>query len=171
MSLSKLHPYRGHDTLLKALVDLPNCVLWFAGDGPQRTELDMLARNLNISERVRFVGDTTDRTALTRTADVIVLTTRQEAFNNIIPETWAAGSPLIVCRKEAAENPIEDGVNGLLVPIDNTPALRDAVQRVLNDEPLRRRLIAHGYAAYVKDYTKESVIRQWIQLYRTLSST
>lgn len=168
LALSRLHPKKGLDTLLATLPNLPDCIVWLAGDGPLRRELENLAKKLGILDRVRFLGWRTDRAALLRAADICVLPSRYEPFGTVILEAWAAGTPLIACASAGPAAHVEDDVNGLLVPIDDAPALTAAIKRTLGDEPLRRRLVAQGYAAYIKDYTRESVTQQWIRFYKSL---
>jgi glycosyltransferase involved in cell wall biosynthesis len=169
LALSRLHPKKGLDTLLVALQNLPDCYAWLAGDGPLRRELEALAVKLEVIDRVRFLGWRTDRAALLRSADVCVLPSRYEPFGTVILEAWAAGTPLVACNSAGPAAHIEDGVNGLLAPIDDVPALTVAIRRALDDEELRRRLVSHGYAAYIKSYTREAVTTQWQQFYKQLS--
>jgi hypothetical protein len=168
LALSRLHPKKGLDTLLASLQNLPDCILWLAGDGPLRRELETLAKKLGVIDRVRFLGWRTDRAALLRAADICVLPSRYEPFGTVILEAWAAGTPLVACASAGPAAHIENDVNGLLTPIDDVAALTAALRRALDDENLRRRLVAQGYAAYIKDYTRESVTQQWMRFYKSL---
>jgi len=168
LALSRLHPKKGLDILLTALRNFPDAYVWLAGDGPLQQKLEALARDLGVIDRVRFLGWRTDRSALLRAADVCVLPSRYEPFGTVILEAWAAGTPLVACRSAGPVAHIEDTVNGLLVPIDDASGLAHAMRRVVNDEDLRRRLVAQGYAIYIKNYTPEAVTQQWIQFYKKL---
>jgi glycosyltransferase involved in cell wall biosynthesis len=165
LTLSRLHEKKGLDTFLHALRDLPGCVGWLAGDGPLQAQLEKLAMDLGIAERVRFLGWRTDRSALLRAADVCVLPSRYEPFGNVILEAWAAKTPLVACASAGPAAHIQDGVTGLLTPIDDVAALRSALDHVISDEGLRLSLIARGYEAYSKDFTPEAVTNQWIAFY------
>jgi glycosyltransferase involved in cell wall biosynthesis len=168
LALSRLHPKKGLDTLLAALQRMPGTFAWLAGDGPLRRELETLAKKLGVIDRVRFLGWRTDRAALLRACDICVLPSRYEPFGTVILEAWAAGTPLVACASAGPAATIEDGVTGLLVPVDDTQALTEAMIRLFDDEPLRRRLVAQGYAAYIKDYTREAVTHQWLRFYKSL---
>ncbi len=170
LTLSRLHPKKGLDTLLAAMRNFPKDYVWLAGEGPLRESLESLARDLGILDRVRFLGWRTDRAALLRAADVCVLPSRYEPFGTVILEAWAAGTPLVACRSDGPAAHVEDTVNGLLVPIDDAQALANAMRRVVNDEELRRRLVSQGYATYIRSYTPEAVTQQWAQLYHELAS-
>jgi hypothetical protein len=168
LTLSRLHPKKGLDIFLQALATMPDCYGWLAGDGPLKRDLEALAIKLGVMERVRFLGWRTDRAALLRSADVCVLPSRYEPFGTVILEAWAAGVPLVAARSAGPAAHVEDKLNGLLVPIDDVTALADAMRRAFTDEALRQRLIAQGYAAYIKGYTREAVTQQWLQLYKQL---
>lgn len=168
LTLSRLHPKKGLDTFLEALASMPDCYGWLAGDGPLQRELEGLAAKLGVMDRVRFLGWRTDRAALLRAADVCVLPSRYEPFGTVILEAWAAGVPLVACKSAGPAAHVEDGLNGLLVDIDDAKGLAAAMRRAFADEALRQRLIAQGYAAYIKGYTRESVTQQWIQFYKQL---
>lgn len=168
LALSRLHPKKGLDTLLTALQSLPDTYVWLAGEGPLRRELEQLAKKLGVSDRVRFLGWRTDRAALLRASDICVLPSRYEPFGTVILEAWAAGTPLVACRSAGPAAHIDDSVNGLLVPIDDPQALGNALRTVLDDENLRRRLVAQGYATYIRSYTREAVTQQWLNFYKQL---
>ncbi len=168
LTLSRLHQKKGLDTFLHALRDLPDCIAWLAGDGPLQAELEKLARDLGVMDRVRFLGWRTDRSALLRAADVCVLPSRYEPFGTVILEAWAANTPLVACRSAGPAAHVEDGVTGMLTPIDDVKALTAAIAAVLSEQELRSCLIKEGYAAYTRDFTPEAVTQQWLSFYRNI---
>jgi Glycosyltransferase len=68
---------------------------------------------------------------------------RAEAFPLVIPETMAAGVPMVVTAVGAIPDFVKDGEDGFLVPPRDPAALAAAVNRLLDDEPLRRRMAEH----------------------------
>ncbi|MER2519852.1 MAG: glycosyltransferase [Bdellovibrionales bacterium] len=170
LTLSRLHPKKGLDTFLRALADMPGVYGWLAGDGPIHRQLDALAKSLGLSDRVRFLGWRTDRASLLASADVCVLPSRHEPFGTVTLEAWAANIPLVACMSAGPAATIKDNETGLLVPIDNVSALTQAMQRAINDQSLRRKLIEQGHAAYLKSYTREAVIKQWLSYYQNLAT-
>jgi hypothetical protein len=169
LALSRLHPKKGLDTLLGALASLPDCMLWLAGEGELRADLERLAAQLGVAPRVRFLGWRSDRAALLRAADVCVLPSRYEPFGTVILEAWAARTALVACASAGPAAHVEDGVTGLLTPIDDAPALAAALRRVLDDKALRAAMIEGGYAVWRQRFTREAVTRQWLELYREIS--
>jgi glycosyltransferase involved in cell wall biosynthesis len=165
LTLSRLHEKKGLDILLAALVELPGCIAWIAGDGPLEADLKALAAKLGVTDRVRFLGWRTDRGALLDAADICVLPSRWEPFGTVMLEAWAAGTPLVAAASQGPAALLSDGVNGLLIPVDDARALAAAIRRLISDPALETRLIEQGRADYQKDFTREAVTRRIIALY------
>jgi glycosyltransferase involved in cell wall biosynthesis len=168
LALSRLHEKKGLDILLRALVDLPQCVAWLAGDGPLEAELTALAADLGVASRVRFLGWRTDRGALLKAADICVLPSRYEPFGTVMLEAWAADTPLVAAASQGPAALVRDGENGLLVPIDDVTSLTAAIQRLMSEPELTARLIARGRQDYQDGFTREAVTARMIDLYRNL---
>jgi glycosyltransferase involved in cell wall biosynthesis len=165
LALSRLHQKKGLDTLLHAIKEVQGVYLWLAGDGPLEKKLRKLTLDLDLEERVRFLGWRTDRGALLRSADVCALPSRYEPFGTVILEAWAAGTPLVAAKSAGPLGHVTDGENGLLVPIDDAPALAAALSRALKDEALRHTLIASGFKTYTQKYTKKAVTERMVDVY------
>ncbi len=168
LTLSRLHPVKGLDTMLHALAFLPDCVLWVAGDGPILAELQALAERLDVAGQVRFLGWRTDRGALLRAADVCVLPSRYEPFGTVILDAWQAGTPFVACDSDGPRAYIRNGENGMLVPVNDSAGLAVAIRKVLDDKALREKIAAQGHAEYLTGFTREAVTAQWIDYYQGL---
>jgi glycosyltransferase involved in cell wall biosynthesis len=170
LALSRLHPKKGLDTLLRAVATLSDVHVWLAGDGPLQSDLQAVAEELGMQDRAHFLGWRTDRAALLRAADVCALPSRYEPFGTVILEAWAAGTPLVACKSAGPAAHVVDGKNGLLVEIDDVDALSAALARVLTDPALRKSLIGEGFTAYLAGFTREAVTAQMVALYRKLGA-
>jgi glycosyltransferase involved in cell wall biosynthesis len=168
LTLSRLHEKKGLDILLASLAGLPGCIAWIAGDGPLEADLKALAARLGVADRVRFLGWRTDRGALLAAADICVLPSRWEPFGTVMLEAWAAGTALVAAASQGPAAFIADGANGLLVPVDDAPALTAAIGRLLHDSGLKARLIEQGRADYHSGFTQEAVTRRMIALYSAI---
>jgi glycosyltransferase involved in cell wall biosynthesis len=166
--LSRLHAKKGLDTLLHALVNLPECYAWLAGDGPLENELKTLAATLGVSERVRFLGWRTDRGALLNAADVCVLPSRYEPFGTVMVEAWAASVPLVAAAAAGPAAYITNEENGLLVAPDDADALSAAIRRVLEDAALSDRLIHKGEETYLQKFTREGSTQELLSVYQRI---
>jgi glycosyltransferase involved in cell wall biosynthesis len=168
LTLSRLHPTKGLDTVLQAMPALPDCYLWIAGEGPLRQELEQLARKLNVLERVRFLGWRTDRGALLGAADICLLPSRYEPFGTVILDAWSTRTAFIACESDGPRAYIRDGENGMLVPADAPAALAAAIRRVLDEPALKARIEAGGHAEFRAGFTREAVTRRMIDCYQTI---
>lgn len=164
--LSRMHRVKGIDTMLQALAEVPGAYLWLAGDGPARREYEQLAERLGLRGRVRFLGWRNDRKALLEACDICVLPSRYEPFGTVIAEAWAMGRPLVASLADGARQYVRDGVNGLLCPIEDAPALAACLRRAIGDAGLRVALVAGGTAAYQADFTREVVTARLLACYQ-----
>ncbi|RMD60599.1 MAG: glycosyltransferase [Alphaproteobacteria bacterium] len=168
LALGRLHVKKAFDILLKALVDVPGTWLWIAGEGELRAELENLARELGVAERVRFLGWRYDREALLASADVCVFPSRYEPFGTVTIEAWAAGTPLVAAASVGPAGVIRDGEDALLVPVDDAPALAAAIRRVIEEPGLAERLVAAGRQRYHREFTEEACVRRYLAFYEAL---
>jgi glycosyltransferase involved in cell wall biosynthesis len=158
LALGRLHPNKGFDTLLAALVEVPGACLWLAGEGELRDTLARQARLLGLESRLRFLGWRDDAAALLAAADLLVCPSRREPLGNVVIEAWAAGVPVVATASEGPLALIDDDQTGRLVPIDDAPALAIALREVLADRALAARLAEAGRAAYEAEYSEARVV-------------
>lgn len=168
LALGRLHPKKGFDVLLKALAQVERAWLWLAGEGELRAELEALAMSAGVADRVRFLGWRTDREALLAACDVCVMPSRYEPFGTVMIEAWAANRPLVVAAAAGPKGLVRDGVDALLVPIDDVGALADALRRTVTDRGLASTLAQNGHRAYVERFTEQAVVRQYLHFYESI---
>ena len=136
------------------------------GDGPYKNELQDLARELHLSDRVSFLGHQPHAAALKAIwdADVFCLPSFMEAFGNVFAEAAACGVPAIGCLGNGPEAIIRHGETGLLVPPRNVEALAEALASLLCD---RERAIKMGQAAreHIQAFTWQSVAATYLKTF------
>ena len=97
MSVGHLIERKGHEIPVAALASLPNVRLLIAGDGPERKNLEELARRTGVLDRVTFLG-ALPQAALTEyygAVDALVLASSREGWANVLLESMACGTPVI----------------------------------------------------------------------------
>ncbi|MDX1483993.1 MAG: glycosyltransferase [Alphaproteobacteria bacterium] len=166
LALGRLHAKKAFDILIRAVAQLPDAHLWIAGEGPLRDALTRLITDLGLGDRVRLLGWREDRAALFAAADYCVLPSRYEPFGTVMIEAWAHDRPLIAAAADGPRGLIEDGLNGLLVPIDDIDALTAAMARLIQDRALAGRLVDAGQAAYSARFTEAAVVARYLEFYR-----
>ena len=168
LAIGRLTHQKGFDVLLEAFARIsdrfPEWRLIIAGEGHCRADLERLAVRLGVSNRVTFAGLVDDITSLFQRAAVFASASRFEGFPNALAEAMAHGCAVVAtdCPTGPAEL-IDDGVSGLLVPIDDVEALAAAFERVFTDSDLRRRLGAAAEQA-VAPYRADRIVQQWNRL-------
>ena len=91
-------------------------------------------------------------------SDLFVLPSEYETFGAVVLEAMASGLPIITTNQVgAAYDLIEEGVNGHIIPWDDTEALAEAMCRVLSDEATRKRMGAAS-SDRLKDWNIEAAI-------------
>jgi glycosyltransferase involved in cell wall biosynthesis len=165
LCLGRLHPSKAYDVLLKAMVDVPSLYVWIAGEGPSRGALETLAKELGVDGRVRFLGWRTDRGALLAACDMCIFASRHEPFGTVFVQSWAAKRPVIVSDAEGPRQFCVDGEDSLVVPREDSSALSNAIQRVLNDDALRKNMVKNGYQKYQSEFTKEKSVSGYLDFF------
>ncbi len=168
LSLSRLHKKKGLDTLLNAMIKVPDAYLWIAGSGPLEKELKAQMKELKLDNRVRFLGWRNDREALLATADICVFPSRYEPFGAVVIEAWATQTPLVTAKAAGPKAYVTHEENGLLVEIDDVDDLAHSINRVIKDKKLCSHLILNGKRAYDKSFTKEVFKRNVAELYNNI---
>jgi glycosyltransferase involved in cell wall biosynthesis len=144
LTVARLAKWKNVDLLIKLVPDLPaEAKLVIVGDGPEEEALKSLAGELEVAERVVFVGRVPQqRVALyMRAADVFVLNTRYEGLSHTILEAMDVGLPVVATAVGGNMELIEDGENGFLVEVDNREQFVSAVGKLLSDNTLREDFI------------------------------
>src|SRR5579859_4148981 len=161
LALGRLHRNKGFDVLLKAMAELPEAYLLLAGVGPEREALEALAVHAGVKPRIRFLGWREDVADLMATADLFVHPARHEPLGNVILEAWAHQKPVVTTAADGPRLLIEDGVSGLLTPLEDSAALAGAIRQVLADPKAASRMAKAGHQRYQQDFTKAAVVGQY----------
>lgn len=168
LSLGRLHQVKAHDLTIRALKQLPECVLLIAGEGPIRAELEALAQSEGVAGRVRLLGWRRDLANLFATSDICVFPSRHEPLGSVTMESWARSVPLVASKADGPAWVVEHEKTGLLFDIDDLEGLTSSVRRVLDDQRLREQLVSQGLARYHADFTRSAILDQYVALFRRL---
>lgn len=161
---ARLSPEKGLEFLIHALKLLLNqghgLRLRLAGDGPKRKELEQLADELELSERVQFLGFLGEDEIIRelRDCDLFVLPSFVEGLPVSAMEAMAMGVPVIATNIAGTGELVENGRTGLLVRPSDSQALADSIATMVADYDLRLRMAQLGRERVVDqfDVAKES---------------
>lgn len=169
ISVCRLVPAKGIDVLLRACSELKKrglpFVLHLIGDGPIREELERLAVEQNIYEETIFYGYMLHPEQFMPFFDVFVLPSRAEAFGSVFAEAALCCLALVGTAVGGVAEQIDDGVNGLLVPVDDPLALADALEKVMSDPTYRYHLARSAWLKAKSTYSLNRVIGLLYKLY------
>ena len=169
--VGRLHEQKGLDVLLRALTRLrstPQPAVNLVGTGPFEDKLRALAQRLGVAGAVEFTGTTESVMSVLREADLFVLPSRAEGLSNALLEAMAAGLPVVASAIPGNRDVIDPGTNGLLFDSEDPEALADALQRLLADGGLRRRLGREARKTVEERFALETVAARYRELYAEL---
>ena len=160
---------KGVEVAVRALQGLPEtAVLWVVGDGPKRAELEGLARELSLGDRVRFFGAQRDVSPFMRAADCLVCPSLwAEAAGLVNVEALASGLPVVASRIGGSPEYIEDGRTGRLVPPGDAKALAAALATFAKDAAALREAGRNARQAALAQFSLSEGIDEYVDLYRT----
>ena len=168
LTVARLAAHKGIDTVLQVLAGLrgeyPDLRYLVVGRGDRLRDLEGLARNLGVTDRVRFLTDVPDADlpALYNTAEIYMGLSRPaglmvEGFGISLSEASASGIPVIGGSGGGIPDAVRDGETGFLVKAEGAEAATAAVRKLLGDRELGRRLGAEGRRAVETYYNWERV--------------
>jgi len=155
----RLTAQKSLSVLLDAVAATPDVSLIVAGDGEEREKLVAGIARLGLGDRVRLLGPVTRDGVLElfAAADASILSSGWENFPHSVVESLVVGTPVIATRAGGVAEVVEDGRNGLLVPVGDAAALAAAIRRYFADDELRATLRANA-APSVAAYAPEQVL-------------
>ena len=164
LAVGRLYHQKGFDILLRAFAkirhDVNDWKVMIVGVGPEYDHLMGLIRELDIADRVSIVEPVKNIESLMSSAGLVVQPSRFEGFPNVVLEAMGMGAPVISadCPSGPSEI-IEEGVNGLLVPVDDVTALSLAMVECISNPQLRERL--GNNAVKVRErFQQENIMQQ-----------
>ena len=171
LAVGSLSRQKGYDDLLAALSLLQEkkeagWQLAVAGSGPLGGELRALVEELNLKQKVLFLGRRDDVPELMAAADALVLSSRWEGLPGVVLEAMAAELPVVATEVGGTPELIVDGETGFLVPAAAPQELAEALEKLFSllPEDLQR----HGQAGRCRveaHFTVEQMVRAYQDLY------
>ena len=147
-----------------------NAVLLLVGHGSLQQETESLAQSLGLGDRIRFLGVRSDVPEVMAAADGYVMSSAWEGMPIALLEAGAAGLPIVATRVGGNHEVVRDGESGFLVPPRDAEALGQAMLRLMEQTPERRRDMGERGREHVRvHYGLGRVVERWQDLYRQVS--
>lgn len=173
-AVGRLETQKGHQYLIRAFAEisplLPNARLVIIGSGTLQHQLEIMAEQLGIRERLLTLGQRTDVLKLLPGFDVFVFPSIFEGQGVAILEAMSVGVPVIASQVGGIPEMVLHEKTGLLVEPKNVAALRDAILRIRSEPELAERLSGSARRHVADEYSIEDSVKQYDLLYRQLVS-
>ncbi len=168
VSVGRLVPWKGFDSLIEAVSALETSHLYILGDGPDRAVLEKKAAELHAP--VTFLGKVDHATVLhyLSSTKALVLNTAYEGFSHLLLEAMAVGVPIITTPIGGNVELIEDGKNGMFVPQGDVKAITAAIELVLKD-PVRAKQLSEAGKVRVAQFTDERMLQDLLKVLASVS--
>ena len=165
--------YKGFEFLIRAMEHLENSALYLGGDGPLREELEELVKEKGLGEKVIFTGKISDEdvTAYYYACDVFCMPSIEpsEAFGLVQLEAMACRRPVVCCELNNGVTFVnQHGKSGLVAPPRDPEALAKALDTLLQDPDLRKKMGEYGYQRMRETFSAEQMAQSTLALYREL---
>jgi glycosyltransferase involved in cell wall biosynthesis len=169
VTVANLRREKAHEVLLEATAMVvrrfPDVELLVVGDGPRRSELEVVARRHGVERQTRFLGHRDDVPALLASGDLFVLPSRSEALPNAVLEAMAAGLPVIATRVGGMPEIIDHQRTGVLVAPDDARALGFAMLDLIQWPDHACALGAKARETVARDYSFDRMVAGFEALY------
>jgi len=175
ISVARLDPIqKDFPTLLKAFTLINKKVstrLVILGSGPQEQELKKLADELDITQKVWFVGFQENPYKFMALADIFILSSKFEALPAVLVEAMACGVPVISSDCDFGPREIlENGKYGVLVPVRDVAKMSEAILRLLRNKELCQQFIESGKKK-VLEFTVEGSVKEYEKIFNQVLSS
>lgn len=174
LTVCRLVPGKGVQTLLQAMAllkdDAQNIRVVVVGEGPYRNHLEKLASELDLTNRVQFVGYVPNQQIgrYFSAADCFVLASLEETFPFALLEAMVYGLPVVSSRTWGPSEIVVDGETGLLFNPGDAEALAHAIKRLYRDPDMMRRMGEAGRRRVLENYTHERTFNSLKKVYEGL---
>jgi glycosyltransferase involved in cell wall biosynthesis len=149
------------------LKEMPDTWFVMVGDGDLRPQVEALAEDLGVRDRLVLTGLRRDVPELMAAFDVFVLTSLWEGLPRVLPQAMASGLPIVATAADGSAEAVESGVTGFLTPPGDPGTLAGMVMQLLHNPGLAQRMGSTGKAR-VEEFSDRRMIAQIDALYRDL---
>lgn len=172
--VGRLDPIKNVGSMINAFKQVteqhPDWCLKLYGDGAEKESLKKQIVDLGLQDNVRFMGFTNDVRAAFTQSSIATLTSLCEGFALVVIEAMECGVPVVSYQCSCGpKDIISEAVDGFLIPVNDEQLLADRICQLIENEELLQKM---GKAAKekAKTYHLDSIINQWLNLFRKLAN-
>ncbi|NJO16431.1 MAG: glycosyltransferase [Thioploca sp.] len=173
-SIGRLRPQKGFYYLLESInllsKEFSNLLLLIIGSGPLLKDLQIVVTEINLSDKVSFLGERTDIAELLFCMDIYVQASLFEGMSNTVMEAMAMGIPVIATSVDGTIQLIEEGKTGWLVEPKNSTMLAEKISYVLKHPNQAKGVGIAAAKKMAQDFSIEKMGESYDTLFRELVS-
>jgi len=173
--VGRLVELKGVEYLIRSLNEIKNLDvhLIIAGNGPLKNNLEKLTSSLGLENKITFFGraDKRELGLLHSISDVFVCPSiidskgATEGLGLVIPEAMKSGLPVIASAVGGIIDTIKNEINGILVEEKNPKAIANAIERIISDEELKKKIIENSKET-VNEFSPNAIGKKYCELYK-----
>jgi len=175
LAVGRLVYQKGHEFLISAMTSVltmfPRAKVVICGDGNLHKALEAQIARLRLVESVLLLGNRTDIDRFLSSANIFVLPSRWEGLPVSLLEAMGMGLPVIATRVEGVEEVVQDGVQGLLVPPEDSAALAAALGELIGQPELRQTMALAARKRIEESYTADIMCEKYLRVMLELMAT
>ncbi len=162
-----------YETLISAFAQVhnthPEYKMIIYGEGPYLAQYKQQAESLGIAGLIEYPGYVKGVARTIREDGIFVLSSRYEGIPNSLIEALSVGIPCVStdCTPGGPRFLTKDGKNGLLVPVDDVDAMATAINAIIEDEELAKRLSATG-PSIIEELSDDTISKKWLDAFETI---
>ena len=168
-NIAEMVSYKDHRNLFYAFAmlteELRSTVLVLVGDGQERSNLEALARKLEIYDKVRFVGHRDDIPQFLKMFDIFVLPSFDEGFAFTLIEAMATGKPVVATAVGDTPEVVQSGKNGFLVRPRDPEDIKEKMALLLKDRQLRHQMGQAGMRIVAHKFSIKGMVNRYQKIY------
>jgi glycosyltransferase involved in cell wall biosynthesis len=170
--VGRLAEGKGHEFVIQAvplvIKEIPRVKFIFVGGGPLKNQLEDLALQVGVKDKVIFTGERNDVPELLAVFDVFCLASLYEGMSRAILEAQVAGKPVVATRIGGIPDVVLEGKTAFLVEPKDSAGLAAALIRILKDENLRKEMSRSAGEFVGYQFSAQKMVEDVVKVYNEL---
>ena len=155
------------DTMKLLYKEYPNIKVLFVGKGVLKDNYKKYIEDNNLSESIKLLGFRNDVSEIINISNIIALFSLQEGLPRNLMEAMAIGKSIICTNIRGNNDLVKDNINGLLVPINDIQATKEAILKIYNDDKLAEKF-SNNNINDIKKYDIKEVLNEMNLIYKDI---
>ena len=171
-TVAQFIPRKGHRNIIEAAPGIieryPETRFFFFGQGPLKDDLQALCRKSGLENIIRFTGFRADLDRIFPCLDILLHPAVLEGLGVALLQAAASEIPLIGSRAGGIPEIVQDGINGYLIPPDDSPAIVSSVLSLLEDREKSRRFGREGRRIVESSFSIDAMVDGYMSVYNDI---